>query len=397
VITDMVMPGTSGLDVVRQIVQFDPRIDTILMTAHYTTETAVTAIRNGAADYLPKPVKISLLRERVAALLRAAEQRREINSAGDGDFSFEGMTAKSSKMWNLFGIVQRIAPHYRSVLIHGPTGVGKDLIAAALHRRSGAAGQLVVLNCSAVVETLFESELFGHVRGAFTGAERDKPGLLELANNGTLFLDEIGDMPISTQAKLLRALQNQEILPVGSLTPRKINVRVAAATHKDLKAEIAAGHFREDLYFRLSMVELQVPALKDRREDIALLTQMFLQKFSKEYGRQVTGLTPRAKIALERYSWPGNVRELEHAIGRAIILTDNTELDVSDFPDHLFESENSQWASKPLESNSSLAEQERHLVEDALRIAGGNQSEAARRLGIGRDALRYKMKRFHLS
>jgi DNA-binding NtrC family response regulator len=397
VITDLVMPGMNGLDVLQEILDFDPRIDTILMTAHYTTETAVAAIRNGAADYLQKPVKISLLRERVANLLASKEQRRLARSSESASLSFEGMVAKSARMWNLFAIIQRIAPHYRSAVILGPTGVGKDLVATALHRLSGVLGRFVVLNCSAVVETLFESELFGHVRGAFTGADRDKPGLLELANNGTLFLDEIGDMPMSTQAKLLRALQNQEILPVGSLTPRKINVRIVAATHKDLKAAIAAGHFREDLYFRLSMVELQVPALKDRREDITLLAQAFLQKFGKEYGRQVTGLTPRAKIALERYSWPGNVRELEHVIGRAIILTDNKELDVSDFPDHLFESEDSKHALHVPASNTSLAEQEKHLLEEALRIANGNQSEAARRLGIGRDALRYKMKRFHLS
>lgn len=396
VVTDLIMPGMSGLEVLQEIVRFDPLIDTILMTAHYTTESAVAAIRNGAADYLQKPVKISLLRERVSELLTSAEQRHRAQAQEADAYSFEGMIAKSARMWDLFAIVQRIAPHYRSVLIQGPTGAGKDLIATALHRRSGVPGKLIVLNCSAVVETLFESELFGHVRGSFTGAERDKSGLLEMANNGTLFLDEIGDMPLSTQAKLLRALQNQEVLPVGSLTPRKINVRIIAATHKDLHSAIAQGHFREDLYYRLSMIELQVPALKERREDVALLAQAFLRRYSLDFGKKVTGLTPRATMLLERHDWPGNIRELEHVIGRAVMLSDNVELDAADLPEAVLRSASSE-PEISFGKQSSLAAQERHLVEEALRAAAGNQSEAARRLGIGRDALRYKIKRFNLS
>jgi DNA-binding NtrC family response regulator len=398
VITDLVMPEMNGLDVLQQIVEYDPSIDVLLMTAHYTTETAVAAIRNGAADYLQKPVKIALLRERVAHLLASAEQRRKAGSAAldASDSTFEGMIARSSLMWHLFAMVQRIAPHYRSVLVQGPTGTGKDLIAGALHRLSGVTGKFIVLNCSAVVETLFESELFGHIKGAFTGADRDKTGLLELANGGTLFLDEIGDMPLSTQAKLLRALQNQEFLPVGSLKLRKVNVRVVAATHRDLHAAIAEGRFREDLYYRLSMVELNVPPLRDHREDIPLLARHFAQNFSREFGKQVTGLTPRALIVLERYSWPGNVRELEHVIGRACILAEGTLLDIADLPRELVQQK--ETVAEELKNGvSPLAEQERRMVEEALREAAGNQSEAARRLGIGRDALRYKMKRYHLT
>jgi transcriptional regulator with PAS, ATPase and Fis domain len=299
-------------------------------------------------------------------------------------------------MWDLFAMIQRVAPHYRSVLILGQTGAGKDLVASALHRRSHVAGKFVVLNCSAVVETLFESELFGHVRGAFTGADRDKTGLLELANGGTLFLDEIGDMPMSTQAKLLRALQNQEVMPVGSLMARKVNVRIVAATHRDLKAEIAKGTFREDLYYRLSMVELAVPALKDRPEDILLLARHFVQKFSREYGKKMEGLTARAAIVLERYGWPGNVRELEHVMGRAVMLAEGPMIDVENLPEQVVQA-NAVGDGGTEEGSSALADQERRLVEEALRAAGGNQSEAARRLGIGRDALRYKMKRFDLS
>jgi transcriptional regulator with PAS, ATPase and Fis domain len=252
----------------------------------------------------------------------------------------------------------------------------------------------VVLNCSAVVETLFESELFGHVRGAFTGADRDKTGLFELANGGTLFLDEIGDMPLPTQAKLLRAIQNQEILPVGSLTSHKVNVRIVAATHRDLRAAIAAGNFREDLYYRLSMVELTVPSLKDRPEDIPLLARHFVRKFSGEFSKQIDGLTPRALLVLQRYGWPGNVRELEHIIGRACMLIDGTMVDVNSLPESLNHEEEKLKTSE--ESSSLLEDQERQLITDTLRAVKGNQSEAARRLGIGRDALRYKIKRYEL-
>jgi len=397
VVTDLVMPEMSGLEVLQQVVGFDSSIDVILMTAHYTPETAVAAIRQGAADYLQKPVKIGLLRERVASLIESANLRRRVHAAaasGLQGFEFEGIQAKSKPMWSLFAMIQRVAPHYRSVLVQGPTGAGKDLVASALHRRSHVLGKFVVLNCSAVVETLFESELFGHVRGAFTGADRDKTGLFELANGGTLFLDEIGDMPLATQAKLLRAIQNQEILPVGSLTSHKVNVRIVAATHRDLRAAIAAGDFREDLYYRLSMVELTVPPLRDRPEDIPLLARHFVRKFSEEFAKRIDGLTPRALLVLQRYGWPGNVRELEHIVGRACMLTDGTELDVDSLPESLIHQEAKVETSG--ESSSLLEDQERQLITDTLLAAGGNQSEAARRLGIGRDALRYKIKRYDL-
>jgi transcriptional regulator with PAS, ATPase and Fis domain len=288
-------------------------------------------------------------------LLASAERRRKASSAAQHvtDFVFEGMIAASSQMWQLFSMIQRIAPHYRSVLVQGPTGTGKDLIANALHRRSLVPGRFIVVNCSAVVETLFESEIFGHVRGAFTGADRDKIGLLELANGGTLFLDEIGDMPLSTQAKLLRVLQNQEVLPVGSLAVRKVDVRVIAATHHDLHSAIAEGKFREDLYYRLSMVELSVPALKEHPDDIPLLARHFVHKFGREFDKQISGITPRAEIVLQRHSWPGNVRELEHVIGRACMLTENSILDVHDLPEELTQKsavpgEGSNGAASPL-------------------------------------------------
>jgi len=371
------------------------------MTAHYTTETAVEAIRSGAADYLEKPIRLPVLRDRVGRLIAEARRRQALGS----DAEFEGLLGASPKMAELFARIRRIAPHYRSALIQGATGTGKDLVARALHARSGVKGQYVVLNCSAVVETLFESELFGHVRGAFTGADRDKAGLFEAASEGTLFLDEIGDMPIATQAKLLRAPQNQEIQRVGSLQTRKVNVRVIAATHRNLRQAVAGHLFREDLYYRLAMVEIPVPSLAEHREDLPLLIQHFIAKFSQQFGKSIRGVTPRASLVLERHSWPGNVRELENALGHAAMMTDSDEIDVADLPSALLGepaesatvgTSTSASESPTLQADASLAEHERQLVVGALEKARGNQSHAARALGIGRDALRYKMKKYGL-
>jgi DNA-binding NtrC family response regulator len=405
VLTDLVMPEMSGLDVLTRIMEFAPATDVVLMTAHYTTETAVEAIRKGAADYLEKPIRLPVLRERVGRLIEDARRRQ----AAGNESEFEGLIGNSSPMAGLFARIRRIAPHYRSALIQGATGTGKDLVARALHARSGVKGQYVVLNCSAVVETLFESELFGHVKGAFTGADRDKPGMFEAASEGTLFLDEIGDMPLSTQAKLLRALQNQEIQRVGSLQARKVNVRVIAATHRNLRQAVADREFREDLYYRLTMVEIPVPSLAERKEDLPLLIRHFVDRFAGEYGKAIRGVTPRARLALERHAWPGNVRELENALGHACMMAEGEEIDVGDLPPSVLGSEASPAATsgspavrfrpaagQAAEPDGSLAEHERQLVVTALERAKGNQSLAARALGIGRDALRYKMKKYGL-
>jgi DNA-binding NtrC family response regulator len=414
VLTDLVMPHLSGLEVLERIVEFDPAIDVILMTAHYTTETAVEAIRKGAADYLNKPIPTALLRERVGRMIDTALQRQQIVQM-DSNLShtaqFEGIVGRSPQMWEVFSRVRRIAPHFRAALITGETGTGKELIAHALHRLSPAQGRFVVLNCSAVVETLFESELFGHVRGAFTGADRDKPGLVEHASGGTLFLDEIGDMPLSTQAKLLRVLQNQEVQRVGSLNPQKVDLRVVAATHKHLRKAIAAREFREDLYYRLAMVEIHVPRLAERMEDLPLLTQHFIDKFARQYGKPIRGLTQRAQIVLARHSWPGNVRELENMIGHACMMALSQLVDVPDLPASLHRpseelpagdleprrAANSAAGSTSNSPAQSLEEHEKQLVAEALAQTDGNQSQAARRLRIGRDALRYKMKKYGLT
>ncbi len=401
VLTDLVMPGMSGLEVLDRIMTIDPATDVILMTAHYSSETAVAAIKSGASDYLNKPISIAVIREKIGGLLAAARQRRKALQLEEevlANAEFEGIIGNSPLMWEMFSRVRRIAPHYRSVLITGETGTGKDLVARALHRMSPAAkGHLVVLNCSAVVETLFESELFGHAKGSFTGATADKPGLVEQAHGGTLFLDEVGDMPLATQAKLLRVLQNQEVQRVGSLTPRKVDIRVVAATHRDLRAAIGEKTFREDLYYRLAMVEIHVPPLVDRLGDLPLLTRFFVSKFARQYGKDIRGLTRRAEIQLAAHSWPGNVRELENVVGNAAMMTVGNMMDVPDLPPYLMGSGST--APQPMSAAPQLApleEQERLLLVRALEDARGNQSAAARQLRIGRDALRYKMKKHGL-
>jgi DNA-binding NtrC family response regulator len=406
VLTDLVMPRMSGMEVLENVIEFDPSIDVILMTAHYSTESAVEAIKKGASDYLNKPVSIASLRERIGRLVEAAHKRQRAVQLEDellASAEFEGIIGRSPLMWDMFSRVRRVAAHYRALLITGETGTGKDLVAQALHRLSPAAqGRYVVLNCSAVVETLFESELFGHVRGSFTGATHDKAGLFEHAHGGTLFLDEIGDMPLSTQAKLLRVLQNQEVQRVGSLTARKVDVRVIAATNRDLRKAIEEKRFREDLYYRLSMVEIPVPRLAERKEDLPLLERHFVSKFSSQYGKEIRGLTHRAQILLALHSWPGNVRELENVIGHACMMALGDTVDIQDLPAYLQTREHTPEAgaaalsAAPEPGVGTLEEQERLLIVRALQAAGGNQSQAARILRIGRDALRYKLKKHNL-
>jgi DNA-binding NtrC family response regulator len=395
VLTDLVMPGIGGLEVLDRIVEFDPATDVIVMTAHYTSESAVEAIRRGAADYLNKPISIATLRERISRLMADAQARQRMGVL-EGDLiasaQFQGMIGRSAASWEMFSRIRRIAPHFRTVLVTGETGTGKELTARAIHDLSPAMrGRFVVVNCSAVVETLFESELFGHTKGSFTGATQDKMGLFEFADKGTLFLDEIGDMPLSTQAKLLRTLQNQEVLRVGSLVSRKVDVRVIAATHRDLRAAVAAKEFREDLFYRLSMVEVRVPSLAERKDDLSLLTRHLVEKFSAQYRKQIHGLTQRAHILLARHSWPGNIRELENVLGYACMMTLGDTIDLHDLPEYL---KHSATTTAPLAvPEGSFEEHEKRLVKEALAGAAGNQSEAARKLRIGRDALRYKMKK----
>ncbi len=396
VLTELVMPRVSGMEVLDRVMEIEPATDVILMTAHSSTETAVQSIQKGASDYLSKPVKIGPLRERIGELLHQAKKRErslQIEEEFRNHSAFEGIVGRSAHMCEMLSRIRRAAPYYRTVLITGETGTGKDLVARALHRLSPvASGPYVILNCSAVVETLFESELFGHVKGSFTGATQDKPGLFEHAHGGTLFLDEIGDMPLATQAKLLRVLQNQELQRVGALHARKVNVRVVAATNHDLGAAIAQKRFREDLYYRLSMVEIRAPRLADRKSDLPLLERHIVARFAALYGKEIRGLTERAHIRLLQHSWPGNVRELENVIGCAAMMTTSDMIDVQDLPPHL----QTRAVSVPAPEGDVLEGQERLLIMQALETAGGNQTEAARILSISRDRLRYKLKKHNL-
>ncbi len=410
VLVDLVMPKLSGMEVLERTVEFDPSIDVILMTAHYTTESAVEAIRKGACDYMNKPISIEVLRKRVEKLLveaRARQRALQLDTELLEACQFEGMIGRSPLMWELFARIRRVAPHFRSALITGPTGTGKDLVARALHNMSPAAGRFVVCNCSAVVETLFESELFGYVRGAFTGANQDKVGLFEFANGGSLFLDEIGDMPMATQSKLLRVLQNQEIQRVGSVASRKVDVRVVAATNHNIPKLIEEKLFREDLYYRLAMVELSTPSLAERKEDLPLLIKHFLKRFSEQFSKPIHGLTHRAQIVLVRHDWPGNVRELENALGHACMMVMGDTIDVEDLPlsvrGQTARRQTVEGAAMGVDSGAeappaemSFEDHERELLVGALQKANGNQSQAARLLRISRDRMRYKMAKYNL-
>src|SRR6266481_720734 len=339
VLLDLVIPGVQGMEFLQKILEFDPGIDVIMMTGYYSTESAVEAIQNGASDYLPKPFSPEKLRQRIRQFVEDSKKRqRSLQLENDliENFAFEGMIGHSPLMLELFSRIKRIAPHYRSVLVTGSTGAGKELAARALHRLSPAQkGQFVALNCSSISETLAESELFGHVKGAFTGAQQDKVGVFEYADGGTALLDEIGEMPLTMQAKLLRVLQSHEIQRVGSPAVRKVDVRVVAATNRDLPEMVKQGKFREDLYFRLCMIELKVPSLAERREDLPMLQRHFLKIFATQYKNPLAGLTRRAQTLLARYSWPGNVRELENVIGLACMMTESDVIDVRDLPDRI--------------------------------------------------------------
>ncbi len=402
VLTDWTMPRMNGLQLLDRIMEVNPATDVILMSAHYSTESAVEAVRRGACDYLTKPVPIGPLRERISRLVEGARKRQRAWGPDDElrtNSEFEGIVGRSPQMREMFGCIRRVAPHYRALLITGETGTGKDLAAHALHRLSpGAGGNYVVLNCSAIVETLFESELFGHARGSFTGATHDKPGLFEHADGGTLFLDEIGDMPPGTQAKLLRVLQNQEVQRVGTLSARKVDVRVIAATNHDLQAAVREKRFREDLYYRLSMVEIRMPRLEERKEDLPLLEGHFVARFAAQYAKKIRGITHRAQVRLSQHSWPGNVRELENVIGHAAMMTPGEMIDAQDLPPYLQASaEQTEPAAAPVPGVEKLTEVERAHIVRILQESGGVISAAAVRLDVPRTTLNALMRRLRIT
>jgi len=388
VLLDLLMPGVTGMELLEKILMYAPETEVILVTGHYSTDSAIEAIRKGASDYITKPLSVPDLRRRIGKLIENALRRRSaarLDSELLGASEFEGMVGRSAQMLDVFSRIRRVAPHFRTVLVTGATGTGKELVARALHRLSSPnrSGPFAVCNASAVVETLFESELFGHSRGAFTGAAQDKVGLFEHANGGTVFLDEIGDMPLATQSKLLRVLQTHEVQRVGSLECRKVDVRVIAATNRHLRDMIAVKQFREDLYYRLSMVEINLPTLSDRKEDLSLLVHTFIRQFSAQYKKPIRGITHGAQMVLSRYWWPGNVRELENVIGNACMMTEGETINVRDLPEYL-----TQYSeARPEEGGLSLAEVERRHAAEVLARVGGNKVRAAKILGINRATL----------
>jgi DNA-binding NtrC family response regulator len=381
------MPDARGLDVLEAVLGIDPGIEVILMTSHYSAESAVEAIQKGACDYFSKPLDAEKLRRRISQLIWEAEERRRtyrLDQELVHACQFEGIVARSPIMLDVFAKIRRVAPHFGTVLVTGATGTGKELVARALHRLSPAASNpFVVCNCSAIVESLLESELFGHVKGAFTGASQDKLGVFEYANHGTIFLDEIGELPLTAQSKLLRVLQNHEIQRVGSPVPRMVDARVIAATNRDLRAMVSQGTFRKDLYYRLAMIEVRLPGLAERREDLPLLERYFLEKFAAEYKKPLSGMTRRAQTRLANYSWPGNIRELENVIGNACMMVDGTVIDVGDLPEEV-RLHHSGTVEVQDESLLSLDELQKRHMKRVLERVGGNKSQAAEILGISR-------------
>lgn len=390
VLCDVMMPGLNGMQVLERIMAVDPGAEVILMTGYYSTDSAVEAIQKGACDYLTKPLNIEKLQARITQLMELAHQRRrtlalerELMEA----YQLGGMVGRSPVILEVFAKIRHVAPHFRTVLVTGATGTGKELVARALHRSSPVASRpFIVCNCSAIVETLFESELFGYVRGAFTGAGRDKEGIFEAANGGIVFLDEIGELPLNAQAKLLRVLQNQEVQRVGSPLAKKVDVRVVAATNRDLRAMVAEKSFREDLYYRLAMAEVKLPPLVERREDLPFLQRHFVERFAQQYQKPISGITRRAQALLARHRWPGNVRELENAIGSACMFAQGNVIDIADLPESLRTgtTEIAGDLEGDLESLETI--QQRHVLHVLERL-NGDKNRAADILGIGRSTL----------
>ena len=396
VLCDVRMPAMDGFTFLEQALKRDPGAFVILMTGYYSVESAIEAIRRGAYDYLPKPVDRARLRRILEDLSDQLQRRRRISGLDAqllNDLQFHGIVGRSAGMLELFDLVRKVARHYTNVLISGATGTGKELIAHALHQMSPVTGQrFVVCNCSAVVETLLESELFGHVRGAFTGASDTRPGLFEYASGGTVFLDEVGEMSLAMQAKLLRVIQNREIQRVGSPEVRSIDVRLIAATHRDLQAEVLAGRFREDLFYRLSTIQLRVPTLAERQDDVPLLVAFFLKKYNQLYQKQIRGLTHKAKALLLRHTWPGNVRELENVMASATLMAAGDFVDVPDLPERL-QKPPGQGITSELWRPLPLEEVRKQHIQRMLELCGGNRVRAAQLLGIGRTSLYRHLKR----
>ncbi|MDI6854188.1 MAG: sigma-54 dependent transcriptional regulator [Deltaproteobacteria bacterium] len=396
VFLDVVLPGLGGMEVLRAIKARTPGTEVILITGHASLDAAIEAVKTGAFHYVSKPVKLEEIRHLTRKALehkRLLEENRQLKARLEPLEGWGEMIGVSPRMKEVFQVIRKVAPVDCNVLIQGESGTGKELVARLIHRESSRRdGPFVAFNCGGFTEELIASELFGYERGAFTGATATKIGLLETAHQGTIFMDEIGDMPLSMQGKLLRVIQEKRIFRVGASRPIQLDVRFIAATNKDLKAEVKAGRFREDLFFRLNVVQINLPRLAERPEDIPLLMQYFLARYRKKFGKKISGLDPGVREILLAYAYPGNVRELENLIERAVALAEGETITVDDLPPDLRE-----YAGGPSGSWTTLENREREYIRKVLHHTRFNVGETARILDLPRTTLWRKMKKYGLS
>jgi two-component system response regulator HydG len=409
VVTDLMMNDIGGLEILARAKQASPETEVIVVTGHGTIPSAVLAMQQGAFTYLQKPLDLGHLRaavEKASEGIRLKRQNLELNRRLDEKFGFEGVVGSSPQLLALIERMKRIAPTDVTVLIQGETGTGKELVAQAIHQNSPRKPKpFVALNCAALSENILESELFGHVKGAFTDASSDRVGKFEYANGGTLFLDEVGDMPMATQIKLLRVLESGEITRVGSNTPVRVNVRILSATNRNLEDAIASGAFRSDLYHRLKVVTVAIPPLRDRSGDIPLLIEHFVKQFAKRHGKQIKGVSLAARVKLGSYPWPGNVRQLRNVVESMVVVDCDETLDVDDLPLELEPDVPPTALTGPVDMATGLQalvgkpleEVERIFITETLKLTGGNREQAAALLGIGERTLYRKIKEYQLT
>ena len=406
VLTDMKMPLMDGIELLENIKVLEPDLPVIMMTAYGTVDKAVEAMQKGAYSYILKPFdneRLIIYVNKAISLFRVIKENRQLRDAVKSQYSFGNIVGKSKVMQDVYGTIRKVAPTNATVLIEGESGTGKELVAKSIHFNSPRHDKpFVAVNCSALAESLLESELFGHEKGAFTGAVGMKKGRFELADLGTLFLDEIGDFSPGLQVKLLRVIQEKVFERVGGVRPISINIRIIVATNKNLKQEMQSGRFREDLFYRLNVVHIGLPPLKQRKEDIHLLVNHFINKYVQERksGTPVTGVDQSVERLFYDYSWPGNVRELENVIERAMILSPGEKIQVSDLPAIFRTSANDTLSLEGIPADAKLYETmamiEKAMIKRALRISNHVQSHAAQLLGIGKSGLNQKIKKFNL-
>ena len=401
VLTDLKLPGMNGLEFLQAVKRQNAALPVVVMTAFGTVETAVEAMKAGASDYVLKPFSLAEMRMVVHKELdvrNLREENRSLREALGKRYAHPNIVARSAKMQETLATVERVAPTNATVLLGGESGVGKDLIARAIHEKSRrATGPFVKINSTAIPENLLESELFGYEKGAFTGAAASKPGKFELADKGTLFLDEIGDVPPATQVKLLRVLQEREFERLGGTKTIKVDVRLVAATNRNLRTALEQGTFREDLYYRLNVVPIDIAPLRERKEDIPELVNLFVSRFAGDSGKPVEGISPEAMKVLVNYHWPGNVRELQNIIERACALAKGTTIEVADIHLDSHPGKGADAGNHFLPAGLTLEQWEDEMIQEALRRAHGNKSQAARLLGLSRNALRYRLSKIGIA